>query len=232
MTSRTPLLALSVLAAPGLAAQTGPPSPLPDSVRQVLRVELREMASADQRVRYQEMAGTFSPCVADSVRLALRDLEPEDYLAQSRALEARAQTQTTPAERTVLAQIRRDTDRANIARLRAIVAEHGWPSDRRTGADAHPVVFLLHAPDRFDKLAPALRAEVAAGRMPAGEFAMAADKARVDRGEPQLYGTGDEFDAETGTVGPPRVADIDRTNAARAEIGLPPLGRYRLADGR
>lgn len=228
---RPALFALAVLLAPAAAAQTAPSDALPDSVRHALRVELREMALTDQRVRYMQLAGTFSPCAADSLRLALRDLGVEDRVVRDAALRAEAEARTTPAERAVLRRIVRDADRANLARLREIVAEHGWPSDERTGADAHPVVFLLHAPDAFDEVAPELLAEVRAGRLPAREFAMAADKARKARGEPQLYGTGDEYDPETRSVGPPRVADIDATNAARAAIGLPPLDDYRLADG-
>ena len=229
-TVRSTLLALAALVVPAVAAQTAPPDVLPDSVRAALQVELREMALADQRVRYMLLAGTFSPCAADSLRLALQDLSVEERLARDAALRAEAEGRTTPADRAVLRRIAQDTDRATLARLREIVAEHGWPSDERTGADAHPVVFLLHAPDAFDEMAPELLAEVHAGRLPAREFAMAADKARVVRGELQLYGTGDEFDPETRSVLPPRVADIDATNAARAAIGLPPLERYRPAE--
>lgn len=225
---RLALVPLALIVAAGPAAQTGPPDALPDSVRAALQVELREMARTDQRVRYMQLAGTFSPCAADSLRRAVQDLDVEERFVRDAALRADAEARTTPAERAVLRRIVEDADRAMLVRLREIVAEHGWPSDERTGADVSPVVFLLHAADAIDEMTPELLAEVEAGRLPAREFAMAVDKSRAVRGELQLYGTGDEFDSETGSIQPPRVADIEATNRARAAIGLPPLDRYRL----
>jgi hypothetical protein len=188
------------------------------------------MRDADQRVRTMEMAGTLSPCVADSVRHLFEGLSMEEHIALSQALRAEAEARLTPHERAVILRVQRETDAAHLARLREIIAEHGWPGDDRTGADASPVVFLLHSPHKMDEMRDELLAEVHAGRLPAREFAMAMDKARKVRGELQLYGTGDEFDPATGTVRPPRVASIEATNAARAEIGLGPLAEYREAE--
>ncbi|MEM1116771.1 MAG: DUF6624 domain-containing protein [Bacteroidota bacterium] len=220
---------LAVLAAPAAASQTTPPDVLADSVRQHLQVELREMNRIDQRVRYMVEYGTFSPCVADSIGRVLAGLPIEENIAMSQRLRAEREARTTPVERAVLLQRMRDTDRVILERLRDIIAEHGWPSDERTGADANPEVFLLHAPHAIDEMTPVLLAEVTAGRLPARHFAMAVDKSRKVRGELQLYGTADEYDPATGSIEPPRVADIEATNAARAEIGLAPLERYRLA---
>ncbi|OZC04487.1 DUF6624 domain-containing protein [Rubricoccus marinus] len=223
------LSALALLFASGAAAQSAAPDALPDSVRQRLQIELTHLKAEDQRVRYMYEYGTFSPCVADSFRLALKDLPIEENIARSQALQAEADARTSPEEKAALLQIMNSTDAAILARLREIIAAHGWPSDERTGADASPVVFLLHSPHAMDEMRDELLAEVAAGRLPAREFAMAVDKSRKVRGERQLYGTGNEFDAETRTILPPRIDSIEATNAARREIGLEPLAEYRIA---
>ncbi len=205
---------------------------LADSVRQRLQIELAYMKAEDQRVRYMEMAGTLSPCVADSIRRAITDLPIRENIARSQAIRAEAEARTSPEMKAVLLQIIWSTDAALFARLMEITAEHGWPSDERTGADADPVTFLLHSPQRVDEHRDLFLAEVRAGRLPARQFAMVADKWRKVRGLNQLYGTGDEYDSATQTVQPPRIDSIEATNAARRELGMEPLAKYRLAGER
>lgn len=227
---RPVLLALVSLLTLDVAAQPLPADALPDSVREVLRIELREMMRADQSVRYMRMAGTFSPCEADSVRRALEDLPVADHIAQDRALRAEAAERLTEAEADQLLATQMAVDERNVARLREIIGLYGWPDPTRIGGDVKPFLFLLHtAPDTLDAMLPALRVEVDAGRMPAQHYASSVDKSRKIRGLLQLYGTGGEFDPQTQTVGPPRIASVEETNAARREIGLPPLEAYDIA---
>lgn len=221
-------VALAAAVAP--LAQTA--DPLPDSVRALLQVELREMLRADQFVRYQQPFGLFSPCRADSLKQALSGLSVEDRFAREAELKAEADARTSDAEKAVLLQMMIDTDARTLVRLRRILDAHGWPAPERTGSDVNPVVFLLHTPpDSVDALRPQLLAEVRAGRMPARHFAAAVDKSRIVRGLNQLYGSGQEFDPETQALVPPRVDDIEATNAARREIGLGPLVEYRTVGG-
>lgn len=222
-------LAALFLLASTASAQPLAPDPLPDDVRQRLQAQLTLMMEADQRVRYMDMAGTLSPCVADSIGRAVRGETVEESIALSEAVRAEAAARTTPAEREAILRLMRHTDAVNLAQLRAIVAEHGWPSSERTGSDVEPVVFLLHNPHMMGEMREALLAEVRAGRLPARQYAMAEDKARRVRGEHQLYGTGGEYDPATGTIGPPTVESIEATNTARAVIGLEPLAEYRIA---
>ena len=227
---RLSIAVLFVLTAYSASSQVAPPDVLPDSVRESLQIELREMARTDQRVRYMYMYGTFSPCSADSLGSALRGLSAENYIARSNALQAEAEVRVTPQEKAVLLRMMTEADAVVLRRLREIISAYGWPSDERTGADANPVVFLLHASHKMDEMRVELLAEVLAGRLPALEYAMALDKSRKVRGELQLYGTGDEYDPETQSIKSPRIANIEATNAARGEIGLPPLTEYRTVD--
>ncbi|MEM1268729.1 MAG: DUF6624 domain-containing protein [Bacteroidota bacterium] len=220
-------VALVVTSTPASAQQT-----LDGPVRERLRIEVREMLAADKRVRAMAKYGTFSPCKADEMLAALDTLTIEGYLAESQRLEAEAAERLSDAEKAVLLERQWATDEANIARLREIVEVHGWPDSTRIGGQSNPFIILMHTPpDTLDAMLPALRAEVDAGHMPATQYARAVDKQRKINGQLQLYGTGPEFDPETRSVQPPKIASIEETNAARAEIGLPPLEEYRLASG-
>jgi len=83
-------------------------------------------------------------------------------------------------------------DRANTARLKEIVAEHGWPGHRLVGEAAAHAAWLLaqHAPADFqEQCLPTL--EDAVGRADASrrDLAYLMDRVLMHRGQPQIYGT-------------------------------------------
>jgi hypothetical protein len=60
--------------------------------------------------------------------------------------------------------------------------------------------------------------------MATNRYAMYVDNMRKKAfGKNQLYGTGDEFDPKTNSIGPPFIENIDNTNIERKKIGLPEL---------
>ncbi|MGB3543073.1 hypothetical protein [Rubrivirga sp.] len=63
------LIALAILTLP--VAVSAQPIDLDDATKDVLRIELREMYAADQRVRDMNTVGTFSPCEAERARAHL-----------------------------------------------------------------------------------------------------------------------------------------------------------------
>lgn len=201
---------------------------LPAATQAALRVELREMARADQRVRFMVKAGTFSPCVADSLITAFSGMTVDAYIDAERTLRDTAAARTSDAERDLLNRMMHATDAANTARLAEIIRQHGWPSPERIGGTTKPLTFLLHmASTDLEALLPVLEREVYTQRMPPENYARAVDKMRVIQGEVQLYGTGASFDPETRQVLPPAIVSIEVTNAARLAIGLPELETYR-----
>jgi hypothetical protein len=121
-----------------------------------------------------------------------------------------------------------DTERT--ARLREIVAEHGWPTWDLVGKDGEEAAWVIaqHSdldPEFQTEALELLREAVAAGQASPGNLAYLEDRVRAGRGEPQLYGT------QTGCTrgGKPAMPDIEDPaglDERREEAGLPPYDRY------
>ena len=117
--------------------------------------------------------------------------------------------------------------RRNTARLRAIVAEHGWPGTALAGAAGAEAAWFIaqHAVLDLDFQREALRlltGAVERGDAPAWQMAMLTDRVRMGSGEPQVYGSIHVGD-ESGKLVPYVTEDPENVEARRAVVGLPPL---------
>ena len=121
-------------------------------------------------------------------------------------------------------------DRANFDHLMNWIRTFGYPDPERLGLDApSPVPVLIHARlEWFEANRQLLQTEAMAGRMPAKEYAALSDRKAQHAGRRQLYGTCRRFDPKTNTVLPPEIVSIERTNTARAALGLEPVAEYRI----
>ncbi|HET6765530.1 MAG TPA: DUF6624 domain-containing protein, partial [Longimicrobiaceae bacterium] len=123
-------------------------------------------------------------------------------------------------------------DSANLARLKEMVREHGWPDAPRVGPEAAQAVFLLvqHA-DRdvpFQKeYLGWLESAYHAGLLPRGggqALALLTDRVRTAEGRPQLYGSQVDITGGRAVVKP--IEDAEHVDVRRAALGLPPLAEY------
>jgi hypothetical protein len=117
-------------------------------------------------------------------------------------------------------------DKANMARLAAIVARYGWPGMRFAGAEYANNAFLVlqHADTASQHTyLPLVRAAAARGDVPAADLALLEDRVLKSEGKPQLYGT--QFEP-----GKPlrlyKVADEAQLDQRRRAMGLPPMNEY------
>ncbi len=135
-------------------------------------------------------------------------------------------------------QLQHRIDYENHLCLRGIFDTYGFlPKEFLGKLDYVPILILMHPPKDWDipqyleDYSKLLKPEVIAGRMPAKTYATFVDniKGKILR-QPQLYGTNMQYDSKTQKVLPPIIADLQESNAARQEIGLPLLksGEYRL----
>ena len=115
----------------------------------------------------------------------------------------------------------------NNARLRAIIAEHGWPGRSLVGEDGAEAAWFIaqHAVLDVDLQRQALallEAAVAAGEAQPMHMAMLTDRVRMAQGKPQVYGCVHVDDGQ-GRLVPYPIEDPAGVEARRAAVGLPPL---------
>ena len=120
-------------------------------------------------------------------------------------------------------------DSANLAFLRKLIAEKGFPTAAQVGNQGVHLAWILlqHAdedPKLQSALLPVLQQRFAAGELPVNDLARFTDRVLVASGKPQRYGT--QFDWFGGDFKLPeasRLAEIDRE---RNQLGLMPLADY------
>jgi hypothetical protein len=117
--------------------------------------------------------------------------------------------------------------RAHAARLREIVAEHGWPGESLVGAQGAHAAWLIAqhsiSEPRFMRSCRALLDEASQrGDVPRWHFALVDDRIAVFEGRAQRFGS----QLREGPEGlePYPLADPSQVDVWRKDLGLPPLG--------
>ena len=159
--------------------------------------------------------------------LAMRDA---DQKVRLQLMEGGPDTAANPA----LVEQMRSLDRKHTRRLKALVAELGWPRRSQVGDEAAAAAWLLaqHA-DRdpafqahvLDLLAPL----VESGEVARPDFALLSDRVRVAQGRPQLYGS-QYLSIQIKDVwyyGPSTPIEYpEHLDERRAQMGLGPQAEY------
>jgi ADP-ribose pyrophosphatase YjhB (NUDIX family) len=122
-----------------------------------------------------------------------------------------------------------ETDRRNTARVREIIAAHGWPGRTLVGEDGAHAAWLLvqhadHDPEFQRTCLALLAAAVEAGEATAVDHAYLTDRVAVGEDRPQRYGT--QFQREGDRFVPAPIADAAQVDERRAALGLPSLADY------
>ena len=116
----------------------------------------------------------------------------------------------------------------NAARLRELIAEHGWPAEDLVGPDGAEAAWLIAqhsigAPQFMRTALRLIQACVKQGRVPPWQAAFLEDRIALYEGRPQRFGTQSIDDPRDGLSRPWTIADADQVNQLRASIGLAPL---------
>lgn len=122
-----------------------------------------------------------------------------------------------------------EVDRANLARMKAIVKVQGFPTTAQVGPDGVEAAMLLvqHADvdSGFQQSVLSL-VQPRAGKDVSGDtFAMLEDRVSIRQGHPQRYGS--QLDFKDGHLVPQQpIDDLKEVDKRRDSVGLMPLQSY------
>lgn len=133
------------------------------------------------------------------------------------------------------AEATRAVDAANTAWLKNVIAHSGFPTPAQVGRQGVSDAWLLvqHADQDpafqsavLDTLAP----RVHEGSIRASEYALLADRVRINQGKPQLYGS--QFTGDAAKPGEMHLSPVDdpaHLDERRVRMGLMPMSDYECA---
>ena len=116
----------------------------------------------------------------------------------------------------------------NAARLRELIAVHGWPAEDIAGEDGAKAAWFIvqHAigePDFQRQTLIRLQSCAAEGRVPGWHAAYLEDRIAIHEGRPQRFGTQWIDDSQDGRARPWQLTDPEHVNELRTSVGLGPL---------
>ncbi len=120
-------------------------------------------------------------------------------------------------------------DSLNLVQVQAILDKWGWLGASEIGEAGNATLFLViqHADVATqERYLPLMRSAVKSGKAQARDLALLEDRILIANGKPQLYGTQLSGDPKTGAKYLSPIADPDKVDARRAEMGLEPLADY------
>jgi hypothetical protein len=153
----------------------------------------------------------------------------EELLMMEQADQQLRKSLSSPPSETELARLR-ELDARHTSRLKQLCQEHGWPGFSLVGRDGACAAWLLaqHADADVEFQAQCLqlmRAAMVKGEASRKDGAYLEDRVRINRGQPQLYGT--QFRRKADGQGEPYpIEDPGRIDQRRRSVGLEPLADY------
>jgi hypothetical protein len=191
------LLAIVPAFVPTMLAHAEPPSEEGDAkLNESLRRELLAMRDLDQQARQE----------------VLKNTKPGALATDDEALKKMV-----------------EIDRIHTTRMKEIVAEQGWPGRSLVGEDGAAAAWLLvqHADldvDFQERSLPLVEAAVKAGEAKPSHWAYLVDRVRVNRKQPQVYGT--QFIDRGQGLMPQPIEDEEHVDDRRKSVGLGTLAEY------
>lgn len=133
-------------------------------------------------------------------------------------------------------------DASNLAWLKPLIAKHGFPTVGQVGEEgvAHAWMLVQHAthdPVLQERVLREIQPLLKTGEISKDDYALLADRVRVEQGKPQIYGT--QFYVPSAKDGQPKVnkngtpdmqlrplENPGTVDQRRASLGLMPLADY------
>jgi hypothetical protein len=121
-------------------------------------------------------------------------------------------------------------DGRNLARLKQIVGQYGWPGKSLVGEDGANAAWLLvqqatQDPEFMRRCRDLMKHAVDRGEASARDYAYLEDRVRLQEGKGQLYGTQFIQDTKGRLILQP-LKDPEHVDERRRKMGLEPLAEY------
>jgi hypothetical protein len=204
-----PALALSQAPAGGASAPSTTKDPCPGGTAFIEKERARDAALHPQ---------AEVPPTQPGLRTELKEMAARDQEARMASIQSPG-----AASSAGVASI----DAVNLAKLKSIVAEFGFPTLAMVGRGGVQDAWLLtqHADSDLDfqKHALALIEASANAEVRPGDLAMLSDRIRIHEGKPQRFGS--NFDLKT--MQPTPIEDPEHVEQRRAQVHLMPMADYR-----
>lgn len=171
--------------------------------------------------RQRPHSGIIALMLNDALRLELIAMREEDLRVREELLEA-GELGGAYVPRMEAVHIK------NAARLRRLIAEHGWPAEDMAGKDGAEAAWLIaqHAigePEFQHQVLDLLNVCAKEKRTPTWHAAYLEDRIAFHEGRPQRFGSQWIDDPRDGHPRPWTLADPDHINELRASVGLRPM---------
>ena len=207
-----------------------------DSEKAMIQQVFNEISISDQLYRNPLAKGTLDEKIIAQIDSVFDNEGIEAGLKYEQSLNL----SLPKAVKDSLWNLQHAIDLRNHLTLKGLWETYGFISDDIVKENQYvQILLLMHPPKDWDirtyhrEYSEMFLVEVRAGRMPAKTYASFYDNilGKILR-EPQLYGTNQRYSVEAQKILPPLIEDIEKTNAAREQIGLLPLGEgeYELAE--
>ena len=188
----------------------------------------------DAPARSASAGADASPRI-DAMASDLREMARVDQEARKAWIEADKQKRGSDEAEALRKRVV-DVDAANTEKLRAILAEMGWPRRSVVGKEAAAGAWMIAQHTSDDELQrhalALLQPLLDEGEVSKSNYALLDDRVHARRGEPQLYGTQYKKKVVDGVVhfGPSTpIVDPEHLDERRKEMGLEPQANYIVA---
>jgi len=230
------LLFILAFANTSFAQQSNPKKAISDSEKAMIQLAFNEISISDQLYRNPLSKKTIDKTIIHEIDSVF---EQEGVVAGMKYQQS-LKLSLPKAIKDSLNNLQAAIDLRNHLTIRGLWETYGFISKEIIKENQHvQILLLMHPPKDWDiptyhrEYSTFLLKEVKAGRMPAKIYAIFYDniKGKILK-EPQLYGTNERYSVQKQKVLPPLIENLEKTNAARLEIGLPILGEgeYELAE--
>jgi hypothetical protein len=119
-------------------------------------------------------------------------------------------------------------DASNLAFIKEVIEEHGWPGKDLVGEDGANAawLFVQHSTDQEFQAncLPLVRAAYENGQNTGPQLALLTDRVLMFQGKPQLYGS--QFQFINGQLTAYAIEEPEHLDRRRAEMGLGPFAEY------